>query len=1346
MKYRMLLYWLSRLFIAFVISFVLLFLSLFCILLLPPVQNFALAKAHPLFENVLYGKIKVGSIQSNLLSYAKLNNVQITDTTTKGNDVFIDYVIVNFWLPALLQKKIAINLIKINKISINILRLKDREFKFPAMPKSELTTGKEKKSAFQLHIKRIVIDTLRLAYIDKKEEIDFNLHYAKVSFDFIKPDSLSARFTADRVNIKTKWWIGTINTISTLCIADPKGVQIDSLLLQGPEIYANSHGYIPFSSEQKWNLYSSIIFKVLFDNENSSLLHKYIRQGVLHSEMHWGGPLINPIIDLKSQIDNLQSGKLFINSISINGVYADTTLISDVKTNIGKTVGNLRIQSKIPQLLSNPRVGDYTLFLSLESEDLESIRNLIPQLKNIRIENLKMNFSGRGNGVKLPSKADLICSGFTKIKGKELLSAEIALLNNYWNLSASWADNVFSGEGVLSKEFHLKGTSKITLNEPELISRLLVKRNIKGKVNSTAQFSGSPEALDFNSKIKCDSLQWKNIICEKLTGEITLKNKQFSFKNLKGKVSGTFDSLLRELKIDSSGGQGSIEFNASGKFPDVYATAKIESKDIFYKRIRADLIESNISISTLDSIFLDKFTAKNGLSKITANGNCFLKNGLQITMQGKSELQGSNWTNAGIINVTADIQKNLMESCVKIDSMDISAVRQWLELDQTISGIVTSNVKISGSLQNPRVQSDFYLKKPGINNISLRDIRGKIFIIDSVFNIEGQIPLNDSGKQISLKANIPFQPGNKFLIDTSGNRDRFISIKSDTINISDLGIFIDQNFTASGSAYLDLSMSGNKGLWKLDGKINLLNTTIRDELHDITVRDVNAIVQLQGNTNKPVIEFRLRAGNTDLGEEKITETRISGKYNKNTLLLDSGIISVQNRRAFVFSGKIPIASSEIDKLLIRYEADEFPLKFFGAFMPELIISDGYIEGKGTVYFVKNNLQTDGLLNIRNGEIETEIIEQKIGPIDGDILLKGDSILFNNWKGRIEKGAFTVSGSCFAKKNKELGIDLVMKGKDITLDAPDLFSAQMNDVKLRVVNTEKKNHYVMKGKVDFGTFRFTRNVQIQDITAASASQKTEYQKKSIMDSIELQLVLQFQDNLYIDMNLGDMQLDGNLAVSGTAAQPALVGKIEVVQGDILYLDRKFTIDRGSVTFLNPLELNPVLYLEAGTEVNTFAQGNNQNITYIIKLKVTGNLQHPLVTLSSDPPLNEPNIISVLTLGTTLGSVGSDITSRIGSLVGNEILGFGTQRLEQLLGLESITVTGNIFNRQNEESGPLLTLTKRLSDRLTVSYETGIGTLNQQRVSILYRLFPFLFFSGQTDNTGNANVNLRFRINR
>jgi len=223
----------------------------------------------------------------------------------------------------------------------------------------------------------------------------------------------------------------------------------------------------------------------------------------------------------------------------------------------------------------------------------------------------------------------------------------------------------------------------------------------------------------------------------------------------------------------------------------------------------------------------------------------------------------------------------------------------------------------------------------------------------------------------------------------------------------------------------------------------------------------------------------------------------------------------------------------------------------------------------------------------------------------------------------------------------------------------------------------------------------------------------------------------------------MQLDGTITVLGTAAAPRFYGSIDILEGYLNYVDRRFAVKEGTVDFISPLRFNPRFNIQSRTEVSAYAAGADQVTPYAIDLTLSGDLQHPVITFTSDPPLSEPAIISVLTLGTTSGGVGGDLTNRLASLAGQTLLGFGTRPLEKLLDLDNIAVSGNLFGTAGNQTGPQLSVTKQFSRRLTVTYTTDIGQLSHVRLNALYRITSFLFLNGTTDQLGLATLILQFR---
>lgn len=143
----------------------------------------------------------------------------------------------------------------------------------------------------------------------------------------------------------------------------------------------------------------------------------------------------------------------------------------------------------------------------------------------------------------------------------------------------------------------------------------------------------------------------------------------------------------------------------------------------------------------------------------------------------------------------------------------------------------------------------------------------------------------------------------------------------------------------------------------------------------------------------------------------------------------------------------------------------------------------------------------------------------------------------------------------------------------------------------------------------------------------------------------------------------------------------------------------------------------------------------------------------VTISSDPALSQTDILSLLTLGATqqqLTGTGQQNTTtadvlrnRLESLSSQEITGYVSGKVGHMLGLEQLSIQGNLFNL-NKNSGPELIASKRLSDRLKITYTTNVGQLNNNGIRLDYKLTNHFSLEGQTDQFGNTGVDLKYKI--
>ncbi len=112
-------------------------------------------------------------------------------------------------------------------------------------------------------------------------------------------------------------------------------------------------------------------------------------------------------------------------------------------------------------------------------------------------------------------------------------------------------------------------------------------------------------------------------------------------------------------------------------------------------------------------------------------------------------------------------------------------------------------------------------------------------------------------------------------------------------------------------------------------------------------------------------------------------------------------------------------------------------------------------------------------------------------------------------------------------------------------------------------------------------------------------------------------------LTVQTTLAKLSGDVDLRLRGTGTRPSLLGRINIAEGDINLNGTKYHLDRGDVTFANPLRIDPILDMEATTRVRDFD----------ITIGLHGTMEKLTTTYRSDPPLSSDDIISLLAFGRT-----------------------------------------------------------------------------------------------------------------
>jgi translocation and assembly module TamB len=201
---------------------------------------------------------------------------------------------------------------------------------------------------------------------------------------------------------------------------------------------------------------------------------------------------------------------------------------------------------------------------------------------------------------------------------------------------------------------------------------------------------------------------------------------------------------------------------------------------------------------------------------------------------------------------------------------------------------------------------------------------------------------------------------------------------------------------------------------------------------------------------------------------------------------------------------------------------------------------------------------------------------------------------------------------------------------------------------------------------------------------------------------------------------DLQAEANLRLRGTASNPALIGRINITQGQVVFFGTKFTINQGSIAFYNPVRVEPVL----NVDLETRARGID------IMLTISGLLNKLNLTPRSDPPLQFNEIVALLATGRTPTSDPTLLTQQsampqswqqmgasalLGQAIANPVAG----RLQRFFGVSKLRIDPTLPGVENNPQARL-TLEQQVTPDITFTYITNVTSSNPQVVRMEWSL--------------------------
>ncbi len=323
---------------------------------------------------------------------------------------------------------------------------------------------------------------------------------------------------------------------------------------------------------------------------------------------------------------------------------------------------------------------------------------------------------------------------------------------------------------------------------------------------------------------------------------------------------------------------------------------------------------------------------------------------------------------------------------------------------------------------------------------------------------------------------------------------------------------------------------------------------------------------------------------------------------------------------------------------------------------------------------------NGQLDVKGGGLHLADITTGITDATGTILFNGSQATIQNLEGVVGGGKIALSGVVgYAGSGFSYRVDA--SAQDVRVRYPEGVSTSANaELSLRG-STQRST---LSGAITVLRTGFTPRTDFSSILGkASQPVRTPSARSGPLSGMQFDIRIETAPDISFESAFAqDIQVEGSLRLQGTPNNPVLLGRINITEGDINFFGTKYTINQGSITFANPVTLEPVLNVDLETKV----QGID------VTLAVTGPLTKLNVTPRSDPPMQYSDVLALLATGSGPSSEPTLAAARqnapqnftqlgasalIGQVVSNPVssqlqLFFGVSRLKidpQLTGVEN-----------------------------------------------------------------------------
>jgi translocation and assembly module TamB len=328
-------------------------------------------------------------------------------------------------------------------------------------------------------------------------------------------------------------------------------------------------------------------------------------------------------------------------------------------------------------------------------------------------------------------------------------------------------------------------------------------------------------------------------------------------------------------------------------------------------------------------------------------------------------------------------------------------------------------------------------------------------------------------------------------------------------------------------------------------------------------------------------------------------------------------------------------------LAVDLTADSLPLELIPAFTGVVSEVHGVAAGQVAVRGTFERPAITGALRLNRGIVRVASTGMYLDNVTGDLRMANDTVRIDSLAAKAGRGTIAVTGGLAVGdwRDPAFNVAVVAHNAEVlnndhgraNADASLKFTGPLNrpylsgtvQVTSGIIefNNPSNKHVIGAGDPDLFNVADTSLIADKELFPAQSP---------ILQNMRVDVALGINRNTWVRTTDANIEIftDFPIEIHAAHSSLALTGAVGTERGDYTFLSKRFTITRGSATFVGTPDLNPTLQATGEYQVQL-----TNTPALAIQVLIGGTMKSPKLTLQSDaqPPKSQSELLTLLAFG-------------------------------------------------------------------------------------------------------------------